>query len=130
MAESTRCELCYTPLTTAEMTAGTGLCSSCVEKATGKKIVTRKRGNVLLKAHEVINGQRQDQYGNPEDSFSTIADLWSVWLGYKISAHDVAMMMALLKIAREKHGAGSEDNPVDACGYLALAADMIGSKDA
>ena len=126
MAEGTRCELCYTPLSAGEMAAGTGLCSSCVEKATGKKIVTRKRGNVLLKAHEVINGQRQDVYGNPEDSFATIADLWSVWVGREISAHDVAMMMALLKIAREKHGAGSEDNGVDACGYLALAADMVG----
>ena len=130
MADTTRCELCYAPLSAGEIAAGSGLCSSCVEKATGKKIVTRKRGNVLLKAHEVINGQRQDQYGNPEDSFQTIADLWSVWLGYEVSARDVAIMMALLKIAREKHGAGKTDNYVDGCGYLALAADMAGSKDA
>ena len=126
MAENARCELCYTPLSAGEIAAGTGLCSSCVEKATGKKNVTRKRGNVLLKAHEVINGQRQDQYGNPEDSFATIADLWSVWTGVDITGHDVAMMMALLKIAREMHGAGKEDDYVDGCGYLALAADMVG----
>jgi len=130
MADGTRCELCYTPLSAGEMAAGTGLCSSCVEKATGKKIVTRKRGNVLLEAHEVINGQRQDRYGNPEDSFRVIAKLWSTWIGKELFPRDVAMLMALLKVAREKHGAGKTDNYVDGCGYLALAADMAGSKDA
>jgi len=131
MAENARCELCYTLLSAGEIAAGSGLCSSCVEKATGKKIVTRKRGNVLLKAHEVINGQRQDAYGNPEDSFQTIARLWSVWLDKEITSRDVAMLMALLKVARARYGAGHRDSYVDGCGYLALAADMAeDNKDA
>ena len=83
-----------------------------------------ERGTILDKAKETINGARQDAYGNPEDSFSAIAELWTAYTGINFTPHDVAMMMALLKVARIKGGAGSEDSYVDLCGYAALAADM------
>ena len=83
-----------------------------------------ERGTILDKAKETINGVRQDAYGNPEDSFSAIAELWTAYTGIEFTPHDVAMMMALLKVARIKCGAGSEDSYVDLCGYAALAADM------
>ena len=82
------------------------------------------RGTILDKAKDTINGARQDAYGNPEDSFSAIAELWTAYTGINFTPHDVAMMMALLKVARIKGGAGSEDSYVDLCGYAALAADM------
>ena len=86
------------------------------------------RGRVLLHAHDIINGQRQQQYGNPEDSFSEIAALWNWWLGPRLNAplteQDVAMMMTAMKLAREKNGAGKTDNVVDACGYLGLYEDL------
>jgi hypothetical protein len=87
------------------------------------RTVSPQRGAILDQAKAIINGERQDQYGNPEDSFDTIAELWSVYLEHDITSHDVAMMMALMKIARQKHQ-HKPDNFVDACGYLALAADM------
>ena len=91
-----------------------------------------KRGRVLLRALEVINGQRQQQYGAPEDTFEEIAALWNWWASDKLkatlTAQDVAMMMALLKFAREKNGAGKTDNIVDACGYLGLYEDMRGAE--
>lgn len=86
-----------------------------------------KRGKVLLHAHQIINGERQDAYGNPEDTFGEIAELWNWWLdgdNAPITAADVAMMMTLMKIARERGGAGKTDNIVDACGYLGLYEDM------
>lgn len=87
-----------------------------------------KRGIVLLEALNVINGERQDEYGNPEDCFDVIALFWNEWLRTKlITRYDVAMMMALLKIARENH-LHKADNIVDACGYLALARDMMEGK--
>lgn len=88
-----------------------------------------RRGRVLLKAVEIINGERQDSYGNPEDTFEEIAWVWNWWLdsdNAPITAADVAMMMALMKIAREKNGSGKTDNVVDACGYLGLYEDMRG----
>lgn len=82
------------------------------------------RGRVLNKAAAVVNGARQDEYGNPEDNFALIGALWSVYTGYDFTPHHVAMMMALLKVARIKSGTGTEDSYTDACGYIALAADM------
>ena len=85
-----------------------------------------KNGNILLDAYELINGPRQDSYGNPCACFRVTADLWNEYKGsVEISAQDVCVMLALVKIARESFS-HSPDNLVDACGYLALAADMVG----
>lgn len=85
----------------------------------------------LRRAESVICGERQDQYGKPEDSFQKIADYWGVYLhGRKvlgenvITKEDVAMMMILLKIARQSANPMYEDNYVDICGYAALLGEM------
>lgn len=80
-------------------------------------------GDILLKAHGLINAERQGDYGPPAASFVRIAALWSAYLGHAVTAKDVAMCMALLKVAREanRHKA---DNLIDAAGYIGLAADM------
>ena len=62
---------------------------------------------------------RQNQYGKPEDCFGMIARMWGAYLGVCVSAHDVAAMMALLKIARFRHNPLHEDNAVDCAGYAA-----------
>lgn len=85
------------------------------------------RGRVLDEARSVINGARQDAYGNPEDCFSDIAYLWNWWRRGRMEpmlAEDAAMMMALLKLAREK-SKHKRDNVVDACGYLGLYEDLV-----
>ena len=58
------------------------------------------RAETLDKAKACVCGQRENEYGSPEDNFKTIADFWSVYKGVEFTANDVAMMMALLKIAR------------------------------
>jgi hypothetical protein len=81
----------------------------------------QERGAVLMQAHDTINGERQDQYGSPEDNFKAIADFWNEYLSdhlqTSLTAHDVAMMMCLFKIARIKTGAGKEDSYVDLCSF-------------
>jgi hypothetical protein len=104
------------------------------------------RGQVLRDALEVINGERQDQYGSPEDSFALIAEYWAVYLRNKIQKErgnidvndyifsefiqgdDVAYMMTLFKIARENFQ-HKKDNLVDAAGYLGIAGDMYEDED-
>ena len=99
-----------------------------------------KRGNVLLEAHDIINGERQQQYGSPEDSHAVIAALWNGYLHADaisrevgrystLTALDVAHMMVLFKLAREMNGAGKRDNYRDAAGYLAIASDIAGDYD-
>ena len=87
-----------------------------------------RRGSVLAEAADVINGERQDVYGAPEDSFQLIAEYWSAYLKPKydpapLGADDVAMMMVLFKIAREANQ-HKRDNIRDAAGYLGIYADM------
>ena len=81
-----------------------------------------ERGNVLLEAHKIINGDRQQSYGNPEDTHGVIAELWNGYMRAKnatiwgadaepmrlpqLEPKDVALMMVLFKIGRELNGAG------------------------
>ena len=86
-----------------------------------------QRGRIICEeALRTINGERQDQYGNPEDAFKQIAALWEAYLGTKVTPVMVADMMQLLKIARERHGTGKRDNLVDNIGYALLSAKMRG----
>ena len=87
--------------------------------------------NILRDAHTVINGERQDTYGNPEDSFKLIAKYWTDYLenrphgGSLIRPMDVAHMMILFKMARVSGQKPSRDNYTDICGYAAIAADRL-----
>ena len=56
--------------------------------------------------------------------------MWTAYLDKYVSPQDVAIMMALFKIARQKAGKGKRDNFVDMCGYAALAADMAEGEQA
>jgi hypothetical protein len=87
---------------------------------------TRER--VLRGAIQCVCTDRDTQYGSPEDSFTAIAALWSAYTGQTYTAHDVGVMMALLKIARIKTGQYKEDSYIDAAGYIACAA-QIGGKE-
>lgn len=82
-------------------------------------------GKILLKAYKLINGDRQNEYGNPRNMFSKIAQFWSAYLDRDITPEDVAMMMTLLKIARQSYE-HKADNLIDAAGYIGLGADLVG----
>lgn len=83
------------------------------------------RAETLDKAKKCVCGQRENDYGSPEDNFLTIAKLWSAYKDVDFSANDVAMMMALLKIARIRTGTATEDSFVDLAGYAACGAEIV-----
>lgn len=78
----------------------------------------------LEKAIEIVCNDREDIYGKLEDNFKLIADLWSAYKGADFSSKDVAVMMALLKIARIKTGKHKDDNYIDLAGYAACACEI------
>ena len=87
------------------------------------------RKDVLSDAETCVCGHREQDYGSPENNFQIIADLWNAYLGcerlrIQISAHDVAMLMALLKVARISHDGGTYDCYVDLAGYAACAGEI------
>ena len=84
----------------------------------------------LKKAMEIVTGDREKDYGTPEDNFKMIAYLWSDYLEADISAVDVAMMMSLLKIARISSGNFTEDSFIDLAGYAACGFEIAFRNDA
>lgn len=89
--------------------------------------VTPNRTDTLDAAKRTIIHDRQDQYGEAEDSFGDIAKMWSAYKGVPFTTFDVAMMMVLLKVARASSNPAHHDNLVDICGYAALASEMVPS---
>lgn len=93
------------------------------------------RAEILDAAKKIVTGEREKQYGSPADNFAVIARFWEVYLnqrcvdamsGFVLNPDDVAMLMALMKIARIMTGTFKGDSYIDACGYLACAAEIAG----
>lgn len=81
------------------------------------------RKELLDAALRCVCGDRES-YGTPEDNFGRIARLWEDYLQHPILPHDVAAMMALLKIARIATGLPKADNWIDLAGYAACGAEL------
>ena len=79
---------------------------------------------IIEQAAKLVGGERNEQYGDIVDCHQKIADLWSAYLGSDVSPQDVAILMALLKIARTKTGAHKLDNYVDLAGYAGVAGEI------
>lgn len=93
------------------------------------------RAEILDAAKKIVTGDREKQYGSPEDNFAVIARFWEVYLSERcvsggaevtLNPDDVAMLMTLLKVARIMTGTFKGDSYIDACGYLACAAEIAG----
>ena len=95
--------------------------------------MTRKE--ILEKAMSCVNGDRDEQYGKPENSFDTIAKFWTVYLNaarngeiltstVNIKGSDVAAMLALMKVARISAGVFKADNWIDLAGYAACGGEI------
>ena len=83
-----------------------------------------KTKTILETAIKLVSGQRHTDYGDKVENHKNIASLWSAFLDKTITPHDVAIMMCLLKIARTKLGAISEDTYVDMSAYSAIAGEI------
>jgi len=86
------------------------------------------RSEILGRAATCVSGDREEDYGSPEQNFKTIALLWSVYIqrlgrGY-LEDRDVAAMLALLKIARIASGHAKSDNWIDLAGYAACGGEI------
>lgn len=78
----------------------------------------------LQQAHDLINGQRAQDYGGAHQNFTQIAALWNALLATKltkpITAMEVAMLMQQLKIARLLNQPDHHDSWLDNAGYAGL----------
>lgn len=97
-----------------------------------------KRDEILEGARVCVCGDRDQDYGLPEDNFSRIAELWKAYIMgrcvaqnvyVEINAEDVAAMMCLLKIGRIAGGSESIDNWIDIAGYAACGGEIMSGGD-
>ena len=82
-----------------------------------------RRYEVLSKASYLINGDREQEHGQPKHNFRRIAKMWSGYLEKDITPSDVCVMMVLLKAARLRHKL-SDDSFIDMAGYAALGSEV------
>lgn len=78
------------------------------------------RQQMLDEASRIISGDRDAQYGGPEDNFERIAKIWSVLFKREFTSEDVAMAMIGVKMARFVSDFGFQpDTWTDIAGYAA-----------
>ena len=90
------------------------------------------RESILDAAKKCVCGQREEDYGSPEDNFKRIAYLWEIYLCEKcipsqvvnLAPEDVAAMLCLLKVARIMGCGEKADNWIDLAGYAACGGEL------
>jgi hypothetical protein len=96
---------------------------------TGKDIEMEKNSSKIIQAKELLDeasrvrDQRGSIYGDAYENMRTTAELVSAYLGIKIEADQMAIILSLVKIARLKQTAGylNRDSYLDCIAYLAIA---------
>ena len=85
------------------------------------------RAEVLKRAEELVCKERAADYGELENNFDLIARLWNAYITANkipLKAVDVAVLMILLKVARQISGNGKLDNWIDIAGYAACGGEL------
>lgn len=82
------------------------------------------RTEILQWADDLINGERDAVYGTPLENHERIAALWSIVLQQKVYPQQVAVCMALVKVARLVNSPDHLDSYIDAAAYMAIAGEI------
>lgn len=100
------------------------------ETPTPEPLPDTARARLLQRAMEITHHDRNANYGNPEDNFQHIANLWNDYLNVRrpeaavITSADVAVMNMLIKVARLGNNPAHYDSTLDIAGYAACLADI------
>lgn len=93
----------------------------------GDPTANKTRVQVIHEGAALVVGDRQQDYGSPQENFQRIADLWNTHLAgnllQNLSPRQVAEMMVLLKMARTINSP-KRDSYVDIVGYAGIAAEL------
>ena len=82
------------------------------------------KNSILVEAARLVDGDRQSDYGHPQDDFKRIATIWSTLLENKLNVDltptEVGAMMIALKLSRTAFK-NKRDNWIDIAGYAHCA---------
>jgi hypothetical protein len=82
----------------------------------GLKVWELEPEDVLQEAFRITRGDRQAQYGPPDQDFQRTATMWNVLFGWNVEPWQVAAAMVCVKLSRQTHQL-KRDNAVDLAGY-------------
>ncbi len=85
-----------------------------------------KAADICAQAAVLVRGERQTTHGDKVQCLQNVAALWSAYLGSTVDAHDAALMLVLLKLARSKTGTFNIDDYLDMAGYAGCAGEIAG----
>ena len=85
------------------------------------------RGDILQEAARLTAKDRQQTYGDPRINHCRIADLWTTYLGNEVTPQQVAICMALVKIARLME-TETLDSFIDLAAYASIAGEIATNK--
>jgi hypothetical protein len=80
--------------------------------------------DILLEAHRIVTGPRNNDYGNVVDDYSKVIQIFEGFTGIKLSISDALLFMVSVKMARLRTNLDKNrlhhDSLLDALGYLGL----------
>jgi hypothetical protein len=91
-------------------------------------MINETAAEILTRAASLVSGERDRQHGAKAQNFQNIANVWNALLGDQITrpitAAQVGVLMAGLKLARTMSGSFNVDDAIDCAGYVACFAEI------
>ena len=77
---------------------------------------------ILLEAHKLVNGPRQNTYGHPADDYRKVVEIFYAITGINLEISEAILFMVSVKLARLRTNLERDilhhDTLVDTLGYL------------
>lgn len=84
--------------------------------------------SMLLKADEVIHGERVKLYGPATETFNRVANAFTLITKKELSGADVALLQIIFKLVRNSYSPENPDHLLDMLGYGGILADIQEAK--
>ena len=87
-----------------------------------------KKGDAAREAAELVEGGRDEAYGDALTEFSRISAVFEELTGNRIPPEDMALLFICMKLVRESFRS-KKDNMVDVCGYASIRASILAQEE-
>jgi hypothetical protein len=75
--------------------------------------------SILTEAESIVNGDRNVQYGNPNEAFKEYSNILEATFGIKLTPAEICKVQIAIKLGRLKYK-HKRDSVVDLCGYAEI----------
>jgi hypothetical protein len=75
--------------------------------------------SILTEAESIVNGDRDVQYGNPNEAFKEYSNILEATFGIKLTPAEICKVQIAIKLGRLKYK-HKRDSVVDLCGYAEI----------